>query len=401
MASNEYHNLRIHPAADIFRDQLLSEVEDENRRLREDNVLLESAFNFLSKIEIHLRDGHVISTVIKQSFVMEEDNYLCVPIQSDPQPLLEFGTGSVEMLGQNIGSFPGTSHQVLGIRSNGSILFRFCLSKHAAVEGVLQGLSDEDHNDFKNKLSQGRHIARYLTVGAGLQNSNALRFTPMMILIGVTPNLRNTFHQLLCPVPSNESMKDDIINYINRRPSGFPQLLTLSPSDELRLSVVAALGYEEAQIDLLCTNHLLKNESWRLFHIHHAIESVEISHPSMKTCLSLKGGTLEYDMEGSLVWRIFFSVTVRKTVITRRNISSLAVFLSGIQLTKARRRVTTNGTGDLASFVGEFDNGAQISWTHSEADQIETLFGDIEFPISVVQNALQVLGVKLIDFYLA
>ena len=388
--------LQMHPAADIFCDHLLIEVEDENKKLREDNNLLESARNFLAKIELRLRDGHVISTALKRSFAMDNhsDNYLSVPIDSDPQPLSEFSAGGVGMLGQNIGSFPGASHLVLGIRRNGTILLRFSLSKHIAVEGVINGLNDEDHVRFKNKSFGGEQIMLYLTAGVGLQNPNTITFTSTMVLMDITPELRITL-KLLGPLPSHESMKDDLIRY--RKEPRRPKPLTLSPSDELRLSIVAALGYDDSQIDLLCENHLLKNECYALVRIHAAIGTVEISHPSMKTRLSLKEGKLEY-LEGSPVWRILFRVPVRPRIITRYNISSLAVSLSEIRLTKVMFQVANTETGDLSHFVGTFNNGAKISWAchgDSESNQLtEILVGSIQFPLSSVQNALEVLGVE-------
>ena len=234
----------------------------------------------------------------------------------------------------------------------------------------------------------------YLTAGVGLQNPNTITFTSTMVLMDITPELRITL-KLLGPLPSHESMKDDLIRY--RKEPRRPKPLTLSPSDELRLSIVAALGYDDSQIDLLCENHLLKNECYALVRIHAAIGTVEISHPSMKTRLSLKEGKLEY-LEGSPVWRILFRVPVRPRIITRYNISSLAVSLSEIRLTKVMFQVANTETGDLSHFVGTFNNGAKISWAchgDSESNQLtEILVGSIQFPLSSVQNALEVLGVE-------
>ena len=144
------YQLLLHPAAYVVRDHLLSEVKDENRKLGGDNKRLEAVRDFFAKIELCLRDGHVITTVLTETSTGDDsdDDYLSVPVDSGPLSLSAFRSGKVSILGQNIGLFPGDNHIALGIRRNGTILLRFALSNHCAVNGILQGLSNLSMSGF-------------------------------------------------------------------------------------------------------------------------------------------------------------------------------------------------------------------------------------------------------------
>ena len=111
----------LHPAADVFRNQLLIEVGEENNKLERDITRLEEACDFLGRIELHLGSGRVVSATLKQSFIVNNFNGFpcaCVDVVPVPIFLSEFGRGRVSMSGQVIGNFPGIADPILIVDEN-------------------------------------------------------------------------------------------------------------------------------------------------------------------------------------------------------------------------------------------------------------------------------------------
>ena len=399
--------LQLHPAADVFCDHLLSEVDDENMSLRNRNNLLVPGRNYLAKIELRLADGHVASTALKRSYVVEEDDsegYVGIPIESSARPLSEYSAGGIFMLEREIavGTFPGDNHVAFGFRSNGAILVRFSLSEHIAVEGVLRGLSTDDHERFRQRTFQVRNpIQQHLMTGSGLQNGNAITFTPTMIQMDISPELRTAL-DLLRPLPSKES----VITHHLTKPHKSELLPPLCPAVELRLSVLAALGYTDSEMDMVCENQVLKNENSRLLQIKKLLESVEIIHPAFRSKLSLleDGAFLvDDDSEGSPVWRILFAENIAQNHLSIYNIRSISMALSGMRLARPIVRVAATQTGVLSGFSASFANGATISgrvyqssdYSHTETSNFVVFKMTVRFPISSVQTLLEALGVEI------
>ena len=148
MAKDQY---RLHPAADIFRDHLLSKVEDENQKLGGSNQRLTSAREIFSNVELHLRDGYVMSMALIRLFVLDcriNCGYsVCISVDEDessPRPLLDFSESNIRLMGQTVGNFPGDHLgfvTLLGMHTIGTIFLRFSLSRQRTVEGALRNLN--------------------------------------------------------------------------------------------------------------------------------------------------------------------------------------------------------------------------------------------------------------------
>jgi len=380
-------------------NHLLSEVKDENRKLGGDNKHLEAVCDFFTKIELRLRDGHVITIALIETSTGDDsdDDYLSVLVDSGPMPLSAFRSGKVSMLGQNIGLFPGDNHLALGIRRNGAILLRFALSNHCAVDGILQGLSNEDYSRLKKRtFVDTRPITQYLKSGLGLHNPAAIAFIPTVVVFDISSELRSTL-KLLGPLPSREDVKNSLVEYL-RNPRAYsyeiPHLLLpgFTSSDVMRTSIVAALGQSDSQAELLTANFVLKNESSCLMQIQEMIASVKVCHPAFDVRLSLTDGTLH---RGPLVWGIGCTVKVRQGCVTNYNICSLAMFHSGMRLKMERLQTSVYQTGALFNFTMTFVGGLMVSGIiHNVTSEcIDMIYVNVGFPLSSVQNILDLLGV--------
>ena len=406
-------SFQLHPAGEVFRDHVISQVKTENKMLHTCNTQIEPARDFLTKISISLRNVN-LETELQPDDIHSED-YVSIPINTKPLPLLEFAVGGVTMVGQRIGYFPGNAHLLMGVRAD-SILLRFCLSTKCAIEGVLHGLSVVDFDRFKNKIYSSNHISNFLSSGRGLENPGAVAFKPLMVLLDVSSSLQTTFN-LLDPLPSLETITKDLTCQVQisntswwestaKKKPRRSQLPLFAPSDDSRLATVAAFGYTDVQMKILAKNHLLSLENNRLRQIQERIGTVAVSHPAFRIKASLKNGIVAHTVEGGEIWRILITEHVVPDSVTRRNISSLAMTISGVRMTRATLRVLPATAGEdqqqLACFWSLFDNGIKMTTNiYSSQDLLSPHVGTgfaemtIDFPLHIVTPILEVLGVQV------
>lgn len=402
MSNDQY---RFHKAADIFRDRLLSDVEDESEMLRESSKLLESIRDIFTKVEIHLRDGHIISKALTRSFVNDSRRCVVIPIdadESDPRPLSDFSEGNLQMMGRTVGSLSGLVTQLLDILADGTILLRMSLSGHCEVEGVLRNLSVEDFASFADKSYSNRQITVYLMTGAGLRNAASLTFTPTLVLLEISPMLQAAL-KFIGQLPSVESIKNDLMCH-------FAEVGSVTCSQDLLnifqdfpglLSTVAAVGHTDVILGLLAENQLLKYDHRGLNRIQKMIGMIEISLPGFNAIVSLKDGTL-CDHDGHSVWRNTISKKASPTSICRDSLTTMEVFLAGIPLplTNTSLGLSRNGI-DLDWFCATLFNGTKIhcriycSGVTVFLDSAGFVKITIDSPLSCVQSVLGMLGVDV------
>lgn len=411
MATDQY---RLHPAVHIFLDHLLSDVEDENEKLRESNKLLESACDILTKVELHLRGGFVVSTAMTRSFVMDgQDDYRCgvgIPIDADgndPHPLYDFGEGDFRMMGQTVGNLSGLV-TILDIRADGTILLRISLSGQCALEGVLRNLSVEDFACFSHKVYSNRQITMYLMTGVGLQNAASVTFTPVMFLLEISPMLQRTL-QFVGLLPSLDSVKNDLVCHfagvgdVTKRSrvlcaisrNGWTHEHTFSfQSERLLLSTVAAVGHGRTDeiLVLLAKNQLLKYNHCGLCQIQKMIGMVEIAHPEFNVKVSLKDGKL-HDDDGHPVWRILLPEEATPASKSRHSLMKIKLFLAGmpLPLTNISYGFSPNRI-DLDWFQATSDNGTKM-YCRPYLYEFYFVNAVLDIPLSCVQSILGVLGV--------
>ena len=403
---------QLHPAGEVFRDHVISQVKAENMMLHRCNSQIEPSRDFLTKISISLRNVNVETQLLPGN--IHSDDYVSIPIKTKPLPLLEFAVGEVSMVGQRIGYLPGNAHLLMGVRAN-SILLRFCLSTKVALEGVLHGLSVEDFARFENKTYSSDYISTFLSSGRGLQNPDSITFTPLMMLLDVSSELQSTL-KLLTPLPSLETVTKDLTCQVQVSNTSWwestakekprSKLPLFAPSEDSRLATVAAFGCTDVQMEILAENHLLSLENNRLRQIQDNIGTVVVSHPAFRIKASLKNGNVAHTVEGEEIWRILITENVVPESIDRRNISRLAMSISGVRMTRATLRVLPARAGEdqqqLACFWSLFDNGIKMTTNiYPSQDLLSPHIGTgfaemtIDFPLNTVSHILEVLGVQV------
>jgi hypothetical protein len=408
MAKDQY---RLHPAADIFRDQLLSKVDDENQKLRGTNRRLESVQEIFTNVKLHLHGGYVMSTTLTRSFVTDchvNRSYdVCIPVDENEMrsfPLLNFSDGTIQLMGQTMGTLPGHV-TLLGIHTTGTIFMRFSLSG-CAVEGALRNLTIEDFRHFVDKSYSNAQINMFLETGVGLQNATSMAFTPMTLLLEISPTLQRTL-EFINQRPSLESAKNDLLCHVAGRVTRRSRVLFnisrdgsmsdhnfSSESEDMIISTVAAVGYTNEILELLAENHLLKYDHCGLCKMQEMIDMVEITHPGFNLTISLGDGKLYHCPDGRPFWRVSLTTTETSTSIREHSLSTTEIFLAGMPF--------------ILSSPGEV-HGVDLSWIwfynettmscHIRVDYVDnfpcTVDITVDFPLYCLHRILRVLGIDV------
>jgi hypothetical protein len=406
MAKDQY---QLHPAADIFRDQLLCKVKDEIEDLRRANERLESSRKIFTNVKLHLRDGHVVSTALTRSIAMYERKWIELDAgESHPRPLSDFGDGDIRAMGQTIGTLPGRDIMVWCSQANGTIVVRFSLSKQCAVQGELRNLSDGDYSRFVDETYSDRDIMEFLRSGVGLQNGMSIMFTPTKFLLVISPMLERTL-KFIHSRPSLESTKGDLAYQVTGEGSRHLQVghesehtTFFSESEELVLSTIAAVGYTDEILGLLSQNRQLKYDQCGCFKIQDMIGMVEIVHDRFDFKFSLMDGNLHDNRDGQPVWRVFITEKAMTTSTSRlaNSLRQMKVFLAGMPL-----RISLGGEpvneADGVVIRATSDNGTVIYYRFYLGSYLrlsEYFFNldvTVDFPLSCVRRILKVLGVHV------
>jgi hypothetical protein len=387
----------MHPAADIFLEQLLIHVDEENDKIRECNMHLKPARDILTEIELILHDGTVVfAAQLTQSFLLDYDGpegHQCdigITLNTAGCPLLNFTSGDLKMMGRTVGCLGG-SVELMAVRYiDSTILLRFSLSQHIVLEGILQGLSADDFACFVTKSYTNSHIVNFLTTGMGLHNATTLTFTPVILLVELSQRLQSTL-ELIGQRPSQESVMDNLTSQIEAIVNGYK--LISPPSEMLILSTIAAVGCNDERLKLLAQNQLLKCDNSSLIRIQEMLGMVEIVHPFFTINVSLMNGKLCNRSDNSQVWRVGLYDTAVPHSVIRHSMNKLRVFLAGMLLTTSNVFFSTGA--DLDGFRASSVNGTEIIGLMFHSGLVDVVQLLVELPLSCVQSNLRAIGVDV------
>ena len=340
-------------AAIIFRDHILTDVREENKRLTEENLRLQPLRDYLNKVEIRCTvindlweiegDGDVIATTgfDQAKFRIIDDNKFeaCFNIECAPRPLSNFSDNddedgrtdiSIWMANQRVGSFYG-SRKSLEIESgeDDDYINLTIIEDKFHLTGKVRGLGYRNLQHF-NDGSYG--IEEMMVIlDEGLQLPNTTTFTPFEIKIVGTPQLRETIGLLCSSFPKKRS-------YSNSIGDDFP------PNHvQKRQLILDALG-TNSQMDLLVENRRLLRENENLQKIKTMIGTIEISSSSGKVVLALEDGEVSVDDEGEPIWRLRLAKEDFVRIIIERR-DSLSLSFSGIKMSIGSNEMIGIGRG--------------------------------------------------------
>jgi hypothetical protein len=395
----------------------LDGFDDENRKLRQSTKLLKAAVvDIFTKVELRLRDGHVVSALLKEVEITEITGAVMYHIPIDPtipRPLVDFKSAEVRMMGQTVDILPMGLFLSVQQGADGKVYLIFQLSPQCLVKGYLDGLSDEDYAGFLADTAHADYqISMYLLIGVGLHNSAAVTFTPTSFALKMSP----TFHQTITTFgqrPSRESVHNELMSKLAVRKRSLHAglvsqdedvLQSKYQSEDLILSAFSAFGHTNDMLNLLVENRLVKNEYFFLRQVQEMIGTVEISHPGFNVMAFLKDGRLDNNEEGVLVWRIDLTTNATPLSITIDNITSLKVSVSGIRMllgTGIDIAVAPSWNGiDIDWFSMRWENGMRVDGSvySTDSDSFLNSVGDVDItvdlPLSIIQNTLVALGLS-------
>ena len=305
--------LSLHPAAAVFRNEVLAGVGDDNRALEKRNSYVRHLRDFIQEIDItfytdtyHTRPGdatsggrsysqvtshksfNVKSHLSQGSFkYVNDEERLVVPIKNtNSHPVDDsgdLGHVSVHLGKMSVGMFPTfmSNSALMEVGENGSVYVTLRLSEQVYIEGTLSASSS---NESLLEYIENGNFMSYLQMpispfalpfGLTPSQSKCITFTPCSIVITVTPWLRAAMALV------NQSST------------------TLSSGcnvTELRRLVVTAIGGNEHE-ELLNKNLQLKHEAALLSKIRNFILRFDISHPGGRLAVSLDEGEELEDKE--------------------------------------------------------------------------------------------------------
>ena len=183
---------KLHPAAAVFRDKVVGEIGEENKRLREDISGLQPHLDYIQKVEItaasndepitmvkgkgvfHGTTGYTTSATVEIRTIatvrldqgsLVDDGRVLIPITSAPQLILKnlgFGIGisiaNVNLGRNSLGRGAACTTTVAVSEDNNRVGFTIFLSGCASIHGDLQGLNNEDVIAFKEGTYPDNHL---------------------------------------------------------------------------------------------------------------------------------------------------------------------------------------------------------------------------------------------------
>ena len=402
----------LHPAAAVFRDEILGNVGARIKALEKNNARIRHLANLIQDVELafHTKstrrgqgeheDNDTIYVRHHETFMIKHqlsrgsieaydgEERLVLPIDDAPaQPVEDCGSiGFVSLrlarttLG-SIGSFPPTNSnisdpaQVL-VEEDGSVLLRLHLSKQIVIAGKLH--SSLLSNEALIKCTEEPNFMTFLTTplagmgimnveGAG-ENRKCIVFTPLVISFEVTSWLKKTL-ALVDQMSSPHGSKSVDVK--------------LESDDGLRRLVVEALGDSEHK-ELFSDYVALKHENNILSELRNMMLGVTVRHSRGSFTVNLDKGERLGDF-----WRVGLDAGDR-SAITVAEFSRMEVSVCGMRLR------LTNGweLADLSSLIDhegntalwfmkfqasdylKFDMVVRFNWAELDEDEIREILQD-------------------------
>ena len=330
--------LILHPAASIFRDEVLAGIGKENaalkhgnshfRHLRECIQKLNITFSTPTSQPVQVSIAGVITyhqtMKIKpllshgSAVVIDDEERLLIPISAaDAHPIDDCGVVGVvsgSLAGLPLGTFPlNLGEPKVRVEGDGSVHLTLYLSPHICIDGRLDAHISNDalaaYVEREDFMTFMRLPALLPVFNVQPSQANGITFTPTSISMPLTTHIKKTL-SFFSGADSQSNRNED-------------------SADIFRRHVVDALGESEHK-DLLSTNLKLKCESAALAGIRNLILGVEVSHSTDSWSVTLDKGEKSTD---AMLWHI--------TLHDRENISlslpvadigNIGLSFSGMQL---------------------------------------------------------------------
>ena len=340
----------LHPAAAVFRDEILGNVGARNKALEENNARIRHLVDLIQavKLAFHTKtchrgqgehgDNNNIYVKYHKTFTVkhqlsqgsieafDEEERLVLLIEGAPaHPLEDCGSiGSVrlELAGKVSGSFPPHARfyvsdpaQVV-VEEDGSVRLILHLSEQIVIVGKLHSslLSNEEiiecteEPNFMTFLTTP--LADIIRFGGEREYSKGIAFTPLAISIQVTPWMKETLA---------------LVNQMSSPHGPRSVDLELESYDGLRRLVVEALGDREHK-ELFNEYIALKSESNTLSELRNMMLGVTVRHSRGSFTVTLDKGEKFGDF-----WHIALDAGDR-SAMTVTELSSMEVSVLGMQL---------------------------------------------------------------------
>jgi hypothetical protein len=330
----------LHPAAAVFRDELLGNVRESNNTLETSNARFRNLANLVQDIKLSfytasprreeqenpfhieyqetfnvkhkLPRGSIVTT-------LDDEERLVLPIEDAPaHPVEDCGAiGCVKLYmagGVPFGSFPSACNYVddaakMSVEEDGIVHLFLRLSKEIVIKGKLHSsqMSNEaliEHTEqpnFKNSLTLSEVMRGFGLFEGEEEYRKGIVYTPLSISIQVNPWLKKTL-----------ALVDQI------SPSGGSRAnVELEPEDEMRRLVVEALGDSEHK---------------ELFHEYLALKlsnlmlSVNVSHSRGSFTVTLDEGN-----EAGNFWNIAEGAICDRSMMPVAELHRMEVSVLGMQ----------------------------------------------------------------------
>jgi hypothetical protein len=414
----------LHPAAAVFRDEILGNVRESSKTLETSNARFRHITGLVQEVKlachtvsyrrgeeergeevnvIHV-DRHQTFTVkqklSRDSTALDGEERLVLPIEDAPaQPVEDCGViGCIEFVGGvTFGSYPESCFYVndaakVVIDEDCSVRLILRLSEEVVVEGRLHSSQMtnaaliEHIQQFPNFMAflnspvgVGPPMGSFHVMGSGEYRKGIL-FTPLSISIKVTPWLKETL-ALVDQVSSTGGSEADV---------------ELESEDGLRRLVVEALGDSEHK-EIFHEYLALKQESSVLTKLRSLMLSVNVSHSRGSFTVTLDEGTRSRSANS---WYINVDVGDRSMIpvseLHRMQVTVLGMqlrLLNGLSLTHVSSLFDRN-TGGWALWPVQFQAGSthlkfylivMFNWDELMEEDIEGILDNFS---SKMMNAL-------------
>eukprot|EP00984_Skeletonema_dohrnii_P005056 scaffold1780_cov90-Skeletonema_dohrnii-CCMP3373.AAC.8 len=319
---------QLHPAAAVFRDELLSGLGKEIKEMERENARFGHLKDLIQKIEIHffsptfaasprlidfvLQHDRTVSTATQLSqgtiVVVDGQERLVIPIENAPTvPASDpatFGSISVILAGVAIAAFPSNDSSADEandeVEEDGRVYVTVGLSGNVSITGKFDAPLANTDVDVA--------YAAYINNEDFMERLNIIpTFTPASMSIALTPRLKKTLElldQLSSPI--DHSMDED----------------------DLRCLAVTALGENEHK-QMMNRYLKLKHENGIFFEFRKMILEVNLSYPGGGFCAALDEGG--YD--GRDCWFVILDEGDRDSSVTEvSDIALVEMTFSGVRL---------------------------------------------------------------------
>ena len=302
----------LHPAAAVFRDEILGNVGDRNKALEVKNARFRHLANLIQDIKLsfytassrrgeeenvsyieHHETFNVMQKLSRGSIItaLYDTEMLVLPIIDDPpaHPVEDCGAiGRVTLYmagGVSFGSFPEACFYVngaakLSVEEGGSVLLFLRLSKDIVIKGML--LSSQMTNEALIEHVERPNFMSCLRAPGGMglglfdgegEYRKGIVFTPLSISIQVTPWLEKIL-AVVDQISSSGGSRADV---------------ELESEDGLRRLVVEALGDSEHK-ELFNEYIELKQENQALTELRSLMLGMSVSHSEGSFTVTLDEG---------------------------------------------------------------------------------------------------------------